>query len=332
MTLACRTAGLTVQVTGAPRWREFAAEACAGQQLTDDVVGERPDVCVSVGTDGDGFDLTGYDPLTRGAWSDGRSVVMVDAGGSGADLLVRPRQDQLQVSARIRPSWRHRGLGLLDPARQVLLLRAALIQYPAMWWAGVRGLAPLHVSAVVVDGRGVLLAGPGGVGKSTLVSGVAPPTGAPVSDNLCVSSGDRVHGLLEPARAADGTGRRMPHGRRESAWTARLPWADPDRILVLRRGGGTEPQVCPVDARETARALTTGTYAAGELRRYWAFAATLALGTGLGPAHPPVEAVARRLAVRVPAVEVTLASRPGSTLPELLELIDTSPVPRPAGR
>ena len=34
---------------------------------------------------------------------------------------------------------------------------------------------------------------------------------------------------------------------------------------------------------------------AGELRRYWSLAATLSLGTGAGPAHPAVEAVAATL-------------------------------------
>jgi hypothetical protein len=57
---------------------------------------------------------------------------------------------------------------------------------------------------------------------------------------------------------------------------------------------------------------------AGELRRYWAFAGTLALGTGLGPPHPPVAEVAAALAHRLPAVEITLAARPTGDPVELL--------------
>jgi hypothetical protein len=57
------------------------------------------------------------------------------------------------------------------------------------------------------------------------------------------------------------------------------------------------------------RVLTAGTFMAGELRRYWPFAATLALGTGLGPAQAPVADVAGALASRLPAIEITLAAR-----------------------
>jgi hypothetical protein len=48
--------------------------------------------------------------------------------------------------------------------------------------------------------------------------------------------------------------------------------------------------------------LVAGTYAAGELRRYWQFCATLALATGMGPAHPPVSEVAHDFAHRLPCV------------------------------
>ena len=49
---------------------------------------------------------------------------------------------------------------------------------------------------------------------------------------------------------------------------------------------------------------------AGELRRYWAFASTLALGTGVGEIHPRVDEVARTLTARLPCHEVTLGERP----------------------
>ena len=71
----------------------------------------------------------------------------------------------------------------------------------------------------------------------------------------------------------------------------------PDRLVLLERGRHT--QIESLSAAQAARALVAGTYAAGELRRYWAFAATLALATGHGPAHPPVAAVAARYAERL---------------------------------
>ena len=72
--------------------------------------------------------------------------------------------------------------------------------------------------------------------------------------------------------------------------------------MVLERGPGTE--VTAIGPDEATRALVAGTYAAGELRRYWAFAATLALGTGVGPAHPPIGEVAAGYARRLPCVRV----------------------------
>jgi hypothetical protein len=68
--------------------------------------------------------------------------------------------------------------------------------------------------------------------------------------------------------------------------------------------------------------LITGTYMAGELRRYWAFAATLAAGTDLGPSHAPVEAIARQLASRLPSVEIVLPRKPGVRLADLLSQME----------
>jgi len=167
----------------------------------------------------------------------------------------------------------------------------------------------------------VVLAGPGGVGKSTLIATLDASTGAPVSDNLCTTDGIDLHGLLEPSRTDSGSGRRMPHGRRESVWSRRDAVVRPDGILVLRRGFGQDLVVRDLEPAETARELVGGTYAAGELRRYWAFAATLALGTGRGPAHPPVADLARVLAETLPAWEVLLPARPGVTLRDVVSRV-----------
>jgi hypothetical protein len=243
--------------------------------------------------------------------------VLSDACGSGLDLEVSVRDETLHVVAWPRPTWRHRGLGLLAPDRRVLLHRAALIQYPALWWAGVRGLVPLHVCAATVDGTSVLVAGPGGVGKSTLL-GTLTERDRAVSDNLCAAGLDRVHGLLEPVRDEQGTGRRMPHGRHERDWTLRADSWVPQRVLVLQRGDPDRLVVRPVAPDLAARELVAGTYAAGELRRYWAFAATLALGLGLGPAHPPVATVSQALAHAIPC---TVAQLPATRRTRLADLV-----------
>ena len=282
------------------------------------------DVVVSVESTHAPFVLPDLTPVTRGATGDGRQVVLADACGSGLDLLVAPSSGTLAVTARSRPLARHRALRLATPGRTELLRRAALLQYPMLWWGGVRGDVPLHVSAAQVRGQGVVLAGPGGVGKSTLLAGLSGEDGTPVSDNLCTYDGERIHALPEPRRVEGGTvgygHRRMPHGRVEQPWDSRQDSIVPTLVLVLRRGTGDKAALRPIPPAVAVRALVTGTYAAGELRRYWAFAATLALGTGLGPAHPEIVSGAERLARSVPCVEVVLPGRPVVSLAELVDL------------
>ncbi|MGA7911971.1 MAG: hypothetical protein WCC30_10565, partial [Candidatus Dormiibacterota bacterium] len=65
-----------------------------------------------------------------------------------------------------------------------------------------------------------------------------------------------------------------------------------------------------------------GTYMAGELRRFWGFAATIAAGTELGPAHPPVERIAGILASRLPCAEIVLSREPGPGLAQLLSRME----------
>lgn len=319
MSVRCRTAGVTVTVESRDqRWLALATEACAGQVLEPGP----SDIEVVIDPEGrsgsDGPDPDGLRVVTRGALAGDDRVVLTDACGSGLDLELAVVGTGLRVRAWPRPTWRHRGLGTLAPDRRVLLHRAALIQYPALWWAGLQGLVPLHVCAATVAGTGLVLAGPGGVGKSTLLATLGADDTA-VSDNVCVADQQRVHGLLEPVRDERGDGRRMPHGRRERSWQHRADSLAPERIIVLRRGTGADLLVRPAPALLAARELAAGTYAAGELRRYWAFAATVALGLGRGPAHPPVAPVSEALAAAVPCTLVELPSAPGTTLVEIVE-------------
>lgn len=331
-----RSCGLRIDVeTETSSWAGVLARALGGPtnqaegRPPDDLVGDAADIRVRVESPTAAFSLSGLRPVTRGVSGDGSRVLLMDACGSGLDLLVEPSPNLLTVTARPRPAARHRALQLAAPARTELLWRAALLQYPALWWAGVRQDAvPLHVSAARIGQTGVVVAGPGGVGKSTLLHGLARDEGTPVSDNLCTYDGEMLHGLAEPVRVEAGPGLRrrhlqrgtMPHGRVEQPWAVREPTLWPTLVLVLSRGSDARTTVRPVSNEAAARTLTAGTYAAGELRRYWSFAATLALGTGLGPAHPAVGERARHLSQRVNCAEVVLASRPDAGLAEIVEL------------
>ncbi len=345
MNIRSRSCGLTIEVEATSSWSGLVERALGGPVAMtrgeqQDLPGCRPsdergqpDICVTVESTSAAFTLNGLHPVTRGAYGNGHRMVLFDACGSGLDLLIEPSPDVLHVIARHRPGARHRALHLAAPARTELLRRAALLQYPSLWWAGVRNDAvPLHVSAARIGREGVVVAGPGGVGKSTLLHGLARDDGTPVSDNLCTYAGDLLHGLPEPVRVEavreHGQRRRhrsaMPHGRVEQAWEVREPAVRPSLVLVLRRGGAGVTTVDRATSDLAVRTLTAGTYAAGELRRYWAFSATLALGTGLGAAHPAIADRARDLCRQADCVVVVLGSQPGSSLADIVEAARTT--------
>ena len=174
-------------------------------------------------------------------------------------------------------------------ARSRLLARAVLTQYPALWWAGCRGRVPLHASAVTSGNQTPMLAGPGGAGRSTVLLAALAHGGRTTGDNLAVTDGESIFGVTEPCKVASAAGRRTSHGRRERALAGRVDALAPDRAVLLRRSAAGEQSLRALDPVEAAAALTAATYMAGELRRYWGFAATLTLGTGRGP-RPPARA------------------------------------------
>jgi capsular polysaccharide biosynthesis protein len=328
-TVRCTTVGLRVDVSAGLPWvAAMVDEGNAG----DDSRADDPtdgDVRVVVERHSAPFDVTDWHVVTRGVHANDGRVVMQDACSTGFSLLFEPSGTELEVRARWCPSPRARLAASLLPSRFHLLVRCALLQYPALWWSGVAGRVPMHASALRLgDPYGdvvALLAGPGGVGKSTLLSTEIRAGGVATCDNICVvdptSGGGGVvaSGLLEPLRIEGAEGRRMPHGRREQTWSARATELTATRLVVVRRGRQAEPVVRAVSEEEAARALVGGTYAAGELRRYWPFAASLALGTGLGPVHPPVPEAARQVAALLPCSELVLPSRRGTRLGEVLQ-------------
>jgi hypothetical protein len=322
MRAVLNTAGERVELSCAVPWiSDVLSEGAAGQLTAGD--GTPPDVRVTVERGSAAFDITGWRVLTRDAWCRPGQVVLRNACSSGLDLQVTADESALDVVARWRPSGQGRAAAAVLRSRARLLLRAVLLQYPALWRSQQRGRAPLHASVCGLgadDDRTVLLAGPGGVGKSTLVHGELLAGAVTTCDNLCVSDGQYAWGVVEPLRLPaethGGRGRRTTHGRREAAWPRRAEQMLPDRLVVLARGG--HPGVASCDPALAARYLTAGTYMAGELRRYWAFAATLALGTGQGGSHPPLQEVADKLSGSLPRLLVTLGDRPGRPLRELL--------------
>jgi hypothetical protein len=299
------TAGELLAVDAEPAWAGRLVARALGRRADDDrsAPGAPPTVRVRIEASTRPFDRDGMRPVTRGAYGDGAYTLLLDAGGSGFDLLVRAG-DELEVTARYRPGAAVRAANGALRRRFGLLAGQVLVHYPVLWRAGWRGRVPLHASVLATGYGTPLLAGPGGVGKSTVLLAALAAGGRATADNLCCADDTGCYGLVEPLRvdAPGARGARTSHGRVEVALDGREPVLEPDRVVVLERGPRTE--VRPATAAEAERALVAGTYAAGELRRYWALAATLALATGRGPAHPPLAAVAAGYARRLPCLRV----------------------------
>jgi hypothetical protein len=263
--------------------------------------------------------------LTRGG-----AVVVQSAGGSGFTQQFTLDGDRLEVRTRWCPSVKERTARTALPARFGALRAQVLLHHPALYWASVSGRAPVHASVLDIDGTVVLLAGPGGVGKSTLVAGELALGARATCDNLAVSDGVDAFGVAEPLRLEPGHGPvatsggpRAAHGRREVRWPGgRVDTLRPDVVVVISRGTDLRPVVRRASATLALRHLVAGTYAAGELQRLWPLCAALALATGRGPATPDVVGACTRLAESLPCVELRLGTRldggPGPTLRELL--------------
>ncbi|MBO0846739.1 MAG: hypothetical protein J2P22_15135 [Nocardioides sp.] len=272
-------------------------------------------------------DATGFGPglpVTRGATRhpDG-GVELSSAGGSGYRQRWLVDGDRLRVESCWDPSAKENVAARALPTRFRSLRGEVLLHYPVLWWASLRGMAPLHVSVLEVNGTVFALAGPGGVGKSSLVSRELASRARVTCDNLAVSDGRITYGLREPLRIPEDagttvqTGPRAAHGRREVHGGRTVPRLEPAAIVVVRRDAGVG-RLRPVDPDEAHRALVAGTMTAGELMRFWPMAATLALATGRGPVMAPVDEVARRLVDRLPCYELQLGHSPRPPLRDLL--------------
>jgi len=272
-------------------------------------------VCVEPGHEP--FPVAGWTRLARDAWCQDGHVVMLDVATSGFDLHAWQEGAVPELVLRWRPPKRTRAAALALRERARLATRAVLLQYPALWAASARGRVPLHAAALTAGSQGtVLLAGPSGAGKTTLVMEEIAAHGTAIGDNLAVGDGCSVWGMVEPARSEHGQGRRAAHGRRATHLAGRVPVLEPTALVILARGTGYRVGAC--EPETAARALIASTYAAGELRRYWGVHALLALGTGIGPAHPPVSETAAAFASRLRCLRVELPRVRGERLAQHL--------------
>ena len=173
---------------------------------------------------------------------------------------------------------------MLLGARFRLLAAQTLLHYPALWWASLRGRVPLHVSVTAGADGVTMIAGPGGVGKSTMLAAGLPRGEIATADNICACDARTAYGLVEPLRVARRPGRRERRTARPpevpAARAGALPGAGPagGARAAPPAGEAVRSGRCP--PAEAARELVAGTYMAGELRRFWPFAGHPRAGDG----------------------------------------------------
>jgi hypothetical protein len=317
------TAGERLAIECSLSWvMDLIAEGAGGALQESEVT----DACVTVRVDADrqAFPTRGWDLLARGVWQRNGELVIENACTAGFDVHLRCTSERAEFTYRWRPPARDRGAAWVLRSRFHLLARAMLTQYPVLWWAGTRDRAPLHASACVAGGGTPLVTAPSGVGRSTLVLAELRAGGQATGDNLAVGDGSNLWGLIEPLRVKGGSGRRMPHGRNEIPIENHVDALVPDSVVVLKRGHSEHPFLSPCSSEAAARSLVTSTYMAGELRRYWPFAAMLAAATGLGPSHPPVAQVASAFAGTLPCFSLALGHKHQARLLELLTAVEVA--------
>lgn len=210
-----------------------------------------------------------------------------------------------------------------------------LTYYPVFWWLEHHGHGhPIHAGGVERPGGIVVLAGPSGVGKSTLVTGLASDDNARMlSDTFLVHKGAAVRGVPEPllldqwSRNWLGAHASLLQPVRHIYSLHRDGFHWPDRLLAS--GGDARvlifPQrapshyITPLAPSSAQGRIRAGDLIVNDVRRYWAYASILEL---LDPS-PLVQAREQSLAAlvsSVPAFEVGLTTDVART--EIAAMID----------
>ncbi len=172
-----------------------------------------------------------------------------------------------------------RGLGFIHPhaLNDALLLRRYVIEFSALLLTTRHDRAPIHAAAVAANGTVLLLAGPSGGGKSTLLYGLQR-AGVPIvaEESACIACADtlRVWGHVSgiglspeavqhfPELSGLST-RQMPNGRTkvfvDLAGTAgdRRPGTATGKFIlcILERYGSPLPLLQPLSREAAAKIL-----------------------------------------------------------------------------
>jgi hypothetical protein len=221
------------------------------------------------------------DLFVRFTWHDGRLAVEGDFFYRLAKSRNRDRAKRL---------WYRNRIGALRRRRFTTLLYY-LVYYPCWWWLEqTQNLHPIHAAGVSTDTCVILLGGASGVGKSTLAIALATMPGARLlSDSFVLHHGVDVFAVREPI-LLDAWSRRWL-GTQGDELTP-IEWRyclnrsgfqlPPRRLSTGGRAGlllfprrAPKAYVRRITAEQAHQRLSAANLIINDLRRYWAFAASL---------------------------------------------------------
>jgi len=198
----------------------------------------------------------------------------------------------------IKQSMFKKFLSLLNSHRkqgelQFIVLHYYFVLIPLFYYLEYfNGLFLLHASAIDLDGKGVLLSGLGGVGKSTFSLGMMHIKGSKfISDNLIFFSDNKVYPCPEPI-ALDNksiqmitslkdylTPRNIEYSHDRSWYHVKpeliSPETTPKYLFWLQQGN--KNRVIPVEKENCIKNLIQINFLAKEVREYLSIAAALNL-------------------------------------------------------
>ncbi len=192
---------------------------------------------------------------------------------------------------QLKKTWHRKQLPTLRAKRFSTILYY-MAYYPAFWWLEHKGLFPLHAAAVELDGRGVVLCGLPGCGKSTLsLALLALPGARLLSDNIIFFDREKVFRCPEPvlvdsrslrligeaASVLQPLGRNHAFGR---AWAHVVPGRLVDQTnprVFLFVGLGHQSSLRPLSYQEAYQRFSSVNWIAQEMRRYLVYRSVLGL-------------------------------------------------------
>lgn len=174
-------------------------------------------------------------------------------------------------------------------AKRYTTLLYYLVYYPAFWWnETVRGRHPIHAAGVVTDRGAVVLAGPSGVGKSTLSVALAATGDTFLSETFLLHRGTEVWPVREPIlldgfsrnwlgdamAGLEPLGRDFVFGRHGYHRLAGLAERGNAAVLLVPRRA-PQTYLRPIAPVEAHRRISASGQLIRDQRRYAAFAAAL---------------------------------------------------------